>query len=236
MEAKHANTKTVVVVAIDPGSSKSGVVVLVNGQIAAAKTSLNEEIVPLVREYLGTKYTLRVMIEDLLPYSLQLTPDVLTTSKFIGELEYRLTVARISFTLITRAEVKKWAYNAYNELLNDMVKIKVRKRSEKKGQPLVNQDGTEKKGSHVWLDDTMIEKSMRLEWSIPAQRGKQNKYGLKTHSFQALALGTLFIKGHLPEIMLARKKAKAEKLKKKLKKKMNHIPIISSLDTPSKTS
>ena len=219
MEAKQGKSKTGVVIAVDPGSSRSGVVVLINEKIHLAKHALNEEIIPLVREYLGVKYTLRVVIEDVKPYKMRISQDIITTCKFIGVLEDRLKAARISTTLISRPEAKEWAYLGYNDLLTNMVKKKVLRWAKKEGLPPTNEDGSERQGNFVWLDNRMIESAMRLEWNIPSKRGTTNEYKLETHSFQALLLATLFIKGYVSELRERRKKRIVEAKKKKDRKK-----------------
>lgn len=203
--------------AIDAGSIESGIVILINGQITHAAITLNEELIAKVREYLGVEYKLKVLVEDLAPYSMQLTPDVLKTAKVLGMIEYKLKVARISYTLVTRSKIKEWVYSEYKSLLEPLVKEKVVKRMKKKNLPTINKDGSEKKGSFAWLDDRLIEIAMRKEWDVPAQRGKKNRFALKAHSFQALALATLFIKEPLCLFKMDKKRTqkpiKAPKIK-----------------------
>ena len=60
---------------------------------------------------------------------------------------------------------------------------------------------------------------MRSEWSIPAKKGKSNVFGLSKHSWQALALGTLYFKGYMPVIIKNRKEREVRKQKVKAEKK-----------------
>lgn len=228
MEALQVTNKQNVVVAIDPGSAQSGVVVLTDGKITHAETSSNEEIMTLIRPFLGKRYKLRVMIEDIRPYSLQLTPDVVETCKYIGELRYRLNTARISFEMISRSEIKEWAYLAYKSQIEPLIL----KKMEKKGKNL-NLDGNTRKTSFVWIDDQIITHAMRFEWSIPAERGRSNRFGLATHSWQALALGTLFLKGAVPKILKDRKTREIRKQKAKLAKKMKRLKIKEPVIEPA---
>jgi hypothetical protein len=163
-------------------------VVIENGEITLAKTSSNEEIVDLIKSYYKVGRKLRVAIEDIRPYSLQLSPDVIETCKWIGELKYRLKSSRIAFKLIGRSEVKKWAYDTFPEIVEPII----RKRIKKKG--LVNKDGSERKTSHVWINDQAIIACMREHWDVRyIGNTKRNNYGLNSHSWQALALGTYYL-------------------------------------------
>ena len=219
MEAKQGMNKRNVVVAIDPGSFESGVVILTDGAITHAGTSSNEEIIPLIRGYLGVKFKLRVVIEDIRPYySMKVSTDLFDTCKYIGELKYRLNAARIAFELVSRSEIKGWAYSAYKSQIEPLIL----KKMAKAGKHL-NNDGSERESSMVWIDDQIIIAAMRFEWSIPAERGRSNAFGLSSHSWQALAIGTLYLKGYMPVIIKNRKEREVRRQKIKAAKKKKKI-------------
>jgi hypothetical protein len=151
----------------------------------------------IIRPYHVTGNKLRVVIEDIRPYAVKLSPQVLQTIKYIGELEYRLKTARISYKSIPRSTVKEWAFNRYESLLLQPIVDKMLKRHRKliaegrKG--LITREGRMRVPSFVWLDDRLITACMRYQWEIPFEKGRSNRYGLSEHSWQALALGTYWL-------------------------------------------
>jgi len=182
-----------VVIAIDSGDKQSGVVIIIDNQISYAATSPNEEIVDMIKQYIGVRYRLRVIVEDIRPYSLKLSMNVIETCKWIGELRYRLKSARIAAKYIGRSEVKAWVYNKFPEIVEPMIRSKINKKG------LVNKDGGERKSSFIWVDDKIIVAAMRSYWELqPSIRGKKNEYGLASHSFQALGLATYYLKSVIP--------------------------------------
>jgi hypothetical protein len=136
-----------------------------------------------------------IIIEDVRAYGSRLSPELLLTAKYIGELEYCLKQAGIAFKLIPRFEVKMWAYDTFPEVVLPRVAKKIaledRRRAKKDLKRLRTRAGDLYKGNFVWVDDRMIQAAMAEHWQIKKPRpGQLTDFGLKSHSWQALALGT----------------------------------------------
>lgn len=184
--------KKYVVVAIDPGESKSGIVTYIDGIIEGKPTTLNEEVIPMIREYLGAEYKLRVVVEDVRAYSGQMTPNTVETIKFIGELRYRLKAARIAHKMPTRSNVRKWVFNTFPEQVLPLIMAKIAKKGH------INKDGQLRKASFVYVDDRIVIEAMRERFSLPASKGRKgNMLKISTHAWQSLALLEYFISGAL---------------------------------------
>lgn len=124
-----------------------------------------------------------VLIEDLQPFLGRFSQNVIDTAKQIGELKYRLKKKRIDCLLIKRSEIKKFVFDYFP----DIVLPKIEKKISRKG--LILKDGSPRKPHFVWVSDPIIEVAMRTYWKVE-KPWKRNKYGLLTHSWQALALIT----------------------------------------------
>lgn len=172
------------------GSERSGVIVLIDGQISHAENADNAKVYDLISSYkeVGTK--LRVAVEDVRPYYGQrLTMQLIDTCKFIGEMRYRLATGRISAKYIPRSAVKRFIYDNYLPSIQNHLLKKLAERG------ALNQSGDLRKISYQWVDDKMVIEAMRTEWDIPyAGVGKRNRFGISAHSWQALGLATLSLK------------------------------------------
>jgi hypothetical protein len=144
-----------------------------------------------------------VVIEDVRPYSLRLSQQVIDTCKFIGELTYRLkSELKIEYSLNPRSEVKEWVFTNHAEVCLPRIEKKIwdlHHRKEKMGlKGLRNANGDLRKPSFVFVDDRIMIAAMKEYWSIPTPKpGKSGMYGLKSHSWQALALGTMWLDRYL---------------------------------------
>jgi hypothetical protein len=210
MEAKQS-----IVVAIDAGDVASGIVVFRNNQIVSANNTNNEEIFDLIKQYNNKSYRLRVVIEDVAAYSMQISPQIIKVCKWIGEMEYRLKTARIAFKMIYRSQVKTWVFNNYPDVAIPMIEDKIAKKGS------VRMDGSSVKPSHVYVDDRIIKKAMEVEWSVEYQRvGRKINatYGLREHSWQALGLGTMYLKAGNEYFLELAKKNRVRIAAKKNKK------------------
>lgn len=194
------------VIGIDVGSSISGVCVLDCGQIVIGFNCENDNLIGRIMEYTKKRDTI-VLIEDIRPYDNKLSLQVIDTCKFIGELVYRLKVElSLPYRLIPRSYVKKWIFDAFTLICNDRIKKKILYRHEsniKKGKKgLINKDGEMRKPSFIWVDDRIIVACMKDYWQIPTPKpGKKSLFGLKDHSWQALALNTSFINTQSIDLM-----------------------------------
>jgi hypothetical protein len=94
----------------------------------------------------------------------------------------------VSYTLIARYSVKEWVYNKYGGRLSEDINKKIAYRDKR------NNDGKFRKSSFVWIDDRLVVMAMKIYWNIPTPLpGRKSMYGLKDHSWQALALCTYYL-------------------------------------------
>ena len=191
------------VISIDPGESESGVAIMLNG-VAAEEPQLvgfiepNGTLVSKIKEYY-VKYNPVVVVEDILPYRHQISKNVISTCKFIGELHYRLTSElSLDVRYFGRGKVKKWIFEAFPALCCDRITKKIAyldDYGEKNGKKRYrNKDGSIRKPSFHFVDDRVVIAAMKELWNIPTPKpGRKNIYGFSAHSWQALALGSYFI-------------------------------------------
>ena len=192
-----------IVVGIDPGSSICGVCVLEETQIIGAFNVKYSTLWDKISHFLiNPKCT--VVIEDIRPYSIQLTPQIIDTCKMIGEMVYRLRKeVGLDPVLISRGEVKKWVFDEFPEICLPVIDKKFLKKRflscnvMTKEAEYVFEDGRPfkmRRGSFVSVNDRMVEKSMQFHYGfeLPAP-GDGYPFGLKDHSWQALGVATAFI-------------------------------------------
>lgn len=179
---------------VDPGSAICGVSQLINGSIGECFNETPENVYKRIIALSGASKFI-VIIEDIYPYSLKLTPQVIDTCKLIGELRYRFGKKRqcLSVNFVPRNTVKKWVFDTFHDLCMAKIPNKIAKRHEsnlragKKG--LVSKNGVMRNPSFNWVDDKIIVSAMRQLYKIPLPSpGKQNIYGIKDHAWQALAV------------------------------------------------
>ena len=192
------NTRTI---AIDPGNENSGLIILEGISIIGAYNLSNEALYSKISAY-SIHPDLVIVVEDIKPYSLKLTPQVIDTCKFIGELNYRLKIAiGMNVKYVPRADVSRWVYDTFPTICGPLIDLKIEKKMydacslETMQEIRVNGNGGNKrKGSFIYIDDKMVMESMKDLYQLkkPAP-GKGYLYGLKDHSFQALALGRYYM-------------------------------------------
>lgn len=188
------------IISVDPGNVISGFCMTENGQIAFAANLPNQFVIPKIRELIqNVDYS--VLIEDVRPYGTRLTQQLLDTSKFIGELCYRLIGLKVVPELTPRWEVKKWVFDTYNSDVLPYIQNKILAEHKKRVKKH-NEDPKEKEKyakpvptpSWVWVDDRAVILAMKRMWHIPTPKpGKTNQYGINSHSWQALALLSMHI-------------------------------------------
>lgn len=184
------------IIGVDPSAQQCGVAVIDNGQIIAAFNTDSGSFYSKITNFLIHRDFI-VVFEDLRPYTTRLTMQVIDTAKFIGEAVYVLK-SQISapVKLIPRSEVKKWCFDTFPEICLPIINEII----EKKGYK--GKDGEYRKSSFVFCNDTVIKKCMINYYRISKpERGYGYDYGLKEHSWQALALATCFCNKPLPEII-----------------------------------
>ncbi len=191
-----------IVVGIDPGSAICGVCVLEENQIIGAFNLKYSTLWGKISHFLINPKCV-VVIEDIKPYSVQLNPHVIDTCKIIGEMVYRLRKeAGLEPVLVSRGEVKKWVFDSFPEIcLGGVDKKNLKKRFLScnvmtKETEYVFSDGRPfklKKASYVSVDDRIVEKSMQFHYGFKLpEPGNGYPFGLKEHSWQALALASFF--------------------------------------------
>jgi len=190
MQVKQKTTLNEILVCVDPGESVSGVVILRNGEIVLSENALHDRLFTIIN---GTNIQksgqMTVLVEDIRPYGLKLSPQIIETCKFLGELRYRLQRAKIDVQWIARNSVKKWVFDAFPGVCIPRIQAKIAKKGAK------NRNGEDRQPSFVWMDDRIIIAAMKECWKIETPKpGKTNRYGIKAHAWQALALGTYFQK------------------------------------------
>lgn len=204
------NTKPVKmhVISIDPGSKRSGVCYIMLSDESPAETQIagfnvdNESLIPEIKKYYVKSQT-RVVLEDIRPYGLKMSNDVINTCKWIGELDYRLRIefgATVEY--VTRGAVKKWVFEAFTGLCVERINRKISyldDYGDRKGKKRYRtKEGVLKKASFHWVDDRIVIAAIKEFWKIPTPKpGKQNIFGLSEHSWQALAAGSCFLSKEL---------------------------------------
>ncbi len=187
-----------ITIGIDPGSGVSGVCVLKNNTISSASIENNSEVFDKVKELIGGQNA-TVVIEDILPYSIQLKPQVITTCKFIGELSYRFSLEQnITTAFVARSTVKKWVFDTFPDICLPRISAKIKYldgwREGRGERGLKTKTGELRKPSFQYVDDRVIIAAMSSYYGIVRPKpGKSNQYGLKAHSWQALAVATTYL-------------------------------------------
>ena len=185
---------------IDPGSSICGVSKLSNGLIGECFECEPKLVYRRIMSLCGAD-KVTVVIEDIFPYSLKLTPAVIGTCKLIGELTYRFKKCRqvSSIELVARNSVKKWVFDTVPEVCLPRIAKKIDAKHTKnlsKGlKGLTKLDGEMRKPSFNWVDDRIVKEAMKIIHDIPEPLpGKSNIYGIKkdSHCWSALAVCSFF--------------------------------------------
>ncbi len=173
------------IIGIDPGET-CGIVVLDGGHITSVFNIMSNIMLTKVTNFLiHPKCT--VVIEDIRPYSLRLTPQVIWTCKFLGELNFSLkTWSGANVEYVTRNHVKKWCFDNFPEVCIPRIEKKILKKGFIK-----KETGEPRKPSFVFVDDKIVTECMKVKYEIPAVKpGFGYQFGLKEHSWQALAVAS----------------------------------------------
>lgn len=180
-----------IIIGIDPGSNKSGIVILEESILVSGDNIENEKMFSLIDEYslFSDDVRLFVVYEDIRPFTSRFNMDTIDTIKVIGRLEYVLNTRRIPYKAVTRNEVKSMVYGKYNSLAYPLVLEKVKKSNNKR------KDGSDRKPSFVYVDDRIVKKAMELHWGITVRNGIKQKNGINGHAWQALGAVTYYLFG-----------------------------------------
>jgi hypothetical protein len=175
------------IIGIDPGEN-CGMVILDGGEISSVFNIMSDQIWSKIQYFLLQPNT-TVVIEDIRPYSLRLTPQVIETCKWIGEAVYRLKNGSGAIVeLMSRSEVKKWCFDTFPEVCRPLADKKIAKKGYKN-----KETGEFRKATFVYVDDKIVTECMKELHKIPLPKsGKGYQFGLKSHSFQALAVASRY--------------------------------------------
>jgi len=182
-----------IVVGLDCGDTETGIVFIEGTRIDYCDVVPNCDVYGLIKTFIGIDTDIIVVIEDVKPYGVKLRQQLIDTCKFIGQIEYRLKQAEIPFYLIPRATVKAWVFKNGGDDVLSHVKKNVARREK------INPSERKRTESFVYIDDRAVIAGMKHHWRIPTPKpGKKNIYGLKSHSWQALAAATVYIETKSP--------------------------------------
>lgn len=193
-------TKKKRIFSIDPGSEVSGVAVICNDNfIEYASVVENCKIIDKVSEF-SVNANLIAIVEDIRPFNQGMAMKTIDTAKYIGEFLYRLkNEVCVDCRLFPRFDVKKWVFNHFGDLILERINSKIeyldvqgerlgRKRYRRK------KDGELYKATMHYVDDRIVIAAMKEYWNIKTPKpGKKNEFGLSSHSWQALAIGTMYM-------------------------------------------
>jgi hypothetical protein len=176
------------IIGIDPGIEESGIVVLDGSNIIGAFNVKKEQFYSKVTEF-SIHSNINVAVEDLAAYSLRLTPQVISTAKFVGEAEYRLkNEFRLDVSLIPRSLIKRWCFDTFPVVCIPIIEAKIKK----KGQVIAS-TGEPRKPHFVYVDDKIVMECMKSLYKVASPgKGRKYEYGLNKHSWQALAVASYY--------------------------------------------
>lgn len=189
------------IISIDPGNLISGVIILTNGLIEHAENKDNVVIVDFILKNVVAGGV--VLIEDIKPYSVSLRQSTIDTCKWIGVLEYLLKQAGIAPVMTSRREVKEWAFNTFPDVCLPRLTQKIERKGLFACDVLTRQLIRVTKDGRPWkarkpfyghMDDRVMVACMKEYWKIETPKpGQVNRLGVSKHSWQALALATLYV-------------------------------------------
>jgi hypothetical protein len=93
--------------------------------------------------------------------------------------------------LVPRSAVKRWVFDSMNDLVVPLCQLKAHKTAEKRR--IDDNTVTERKASFVYVDDRIVQAAMIEYWGLEKPKpGAGYEYGLRDHSWQALAVATVW--------------------------------------------
>jgi len=196
--------KNTILVGVDPGSEKSGIVVLTQKGIREGTNIGNESVFDYILTEKSKCDSFMLVIEDMRPYNMRITDEVIQTIKYLGQLEWRLNEANIAYTLIPRWQIKQWVFLQFRTMAEPEIVKKIEASNRRKlaaNLPL----SRKQQPTFVFVDDRIVQKAMRIHWGIkkPTKVGQKAAFNLKDHSWQALGLASYYIVLHRPVALLS---------------------------------
>lgn len=136
-----------------------------------------------------------VIIEDMRPYNMRINDNVIHTIKFIGETEWRLKQLGIEYRLFPRWMIKSWVFNTFREMSLQEIQKKIAYAIVRDIKLLPEGSKIRKRtATFAYVDDRIVEKGMKTWWGIKKPKvGHPTPFGLKTHSWQGLAVATFYV-------------------------------------------
>jgi hypothetical protein len=183
---------------IDPGSSICGVCELRSGLIGNVFNEEPNKVFNRIMSICGSHRT-NIVIEDVFPYSNRLTPEIIDTCKLIGELTYRFnTTDNVSLHLVSRSSVRNWIFKTVPDVVVPRIIARMEyldKQKIKQGKKgLRDKEGKLYEPHFKYVDDRIVIAALKSIYNIPTPKpGKSNIFGLKDHSWQALAVTAYFV-------------------------------------------
>lgn len=180
------------IIGIDPGNVVSGLCMIEDGKVVYANVFENNKLVDWMYDEVAES-SVQIAIEDIVPYTGKMKPQTIDTCKWIGELTYRLKINGFkNIKFIPRSNVRNWIYKTVPDICTPKVikrMIALDKIRVKQGlRGLRNASGELRKPSFHYVDDRIVIAAVKELYNIPTPKpGKVNIYGLKDHSWQALA-------------------------------------------------
>lgn len=109
----------------------------------------------------------------------------------------------IEALLYPRWEVKSWIFNKYPELCTELIINKIEAAAKRKEKTSAGEIIARRNPSFIYVDDNIVARAIRIYWRLEKPKvGDKAPFGLKTHSYQALAIATFYIDRHNPFFLL----------------------------------
>lgn len=189
------------IIGVDAGGAISGLCSLDGGKISLAMNLPNQNLYNRLA-YLLLHDNCIVAVEDVKPYSLQVSQGIIDTCKFLGELTYRLrNEAGAPCVMVSRFEVKKWVYDTFPDAVLPRIRRKIDRKCfdacnvMDRAEVRVNAAGKPPaKPNFAYVDDRCVTEAMKALYCIPMPKpGDGYEYGLKDHSWQALGCASYYM-------------------------------------------
>lgn len=183
---------------LDPGNEVCGVAQLLDRRIGHCFNEPSGSVYDKILSLSGGNPFV-VVIEDVYPYSMRLTPQIIATCKVIGELGFRFSTCPLASEVVfkPRNSVKKWVFDTAPDVVLPRIEKKMmalHARKLKLGlRGLIKKDGEMRTPSFHYVDDRTVIAALKSIYGIPTPKpGKSNIHGLVDHSWQALAVASLY--------------------------------------------
>jgi hypothetical protein len=183
------------IIGLDLGIETHGLAVVNDGIIEYACNCDSDRLWHILTDFM-LRGVEAIVIEDLAAYTGRLTPQVIDTAKFIGMAVYRIQCGYSGeVALVKRSSVKKWVFETYHSIIYPLCQIKADKGANKRAAKNGDSSVTYKTASFIYVDDRMVQIAMIEHYGIPKPKpGDGYEYGLREHSWQALAVATVWQK------------------------------------------